>query len=544
MRYPRVGELARHLHGALVARSLEDEEPLSHEMQLLLNMAPLVGLRGLVIFQVFWYHFHWTWPDYLWPLFTRCMDMEIFFYIMGITALIQHREASYGTWRELRKWWWAQWWKIFPVYWLALGVVALTPYYTFLPSPAWVQPDVTTLVITYHNVSINGTRHMMPVARTETTWSFSDYSRWEVVGETLLSIMGLQTLPWDFWSQSWFNLVFWFVGTMWIIFLSFPLLHYGVLTTAPRDSSRLRCCLGLGLCLVVYWLLWLYCNIGYQASIQPAARGSFFLQATPYVKVWIFVAGMFTGQLLVTEARGKDAAARGEKGRGVGWVDRLSGRGWGVVTDFAGLALGFLTFGPPYYPRLKDGTGLAWGYDNPIEQYVIMPLQLLTMLGFLYGVLHNRGGIAALLQGRPVVSFGTVVFPFYLLHYPVTMFTLSGSYVPYNTGKDAFPVDNTVSGVVFPLGGLALTYIAAYMVHEYYQPSVMRHIEPRMARLAGMLSWGGEDENGSAYRKVPAGRRSVDLEEEFGGPLLVQPEGGSKIENPLQYTASLEGNIY
>ena len=165
----------------------------------------------------------------------------------------------------------------------------------------------------------------------------------------------------------------------------------------------------------------------------------------------------------------------------------MSSERWATITDVAGLSLGCLTFGPPYYARLSDGTALQWGYDTVVEQYGIMPGQMITMFLFLYGLLHNRGCIAYVLNCAPVASFGRVVFPFYLYHYVVTMFTLSGAWVPVNQGQDAFKVDNTNVGAVFPLGGLALTWVLAYLVIEYFQPNIMRHIEPRMAMLAASL---------------------------------------------------------
>ena len=62
------------------------------------------------VMQVFWYHFHAAFPAEYWPLFGRCMDMEIFFCIMGLTAGIQHRERRFNSVSKVSGWIWTQWW--------------------------------------------------------------------------------------------------------------------------------------------------------------------------------------------------------------------------------------------------------------------------------------------------------------------------------------------------------------------------------------------------------------------------------------------------
>jgi len=471
LKYPRVNELARYLHMALQAERQQDA--LSSEMQLMRDMEPLTGLRGLVILQVFWYHFHWTWPIKLWPLFGRCMDMEIFFCIMGLTTMVQHRNHYFSSISDVTDWWWSQWWKIFPMYWLALGLTALSPKFNEINTPLFTQPDVTGHIGN----------------STVVVWSVEiAYSQLYMAGETLLNIGALQTVTDDSISQLWFNLVFWFVGTMWVIFALFPLFMPLVRRLAP-PTNRWVTATSLLAFLVIYWVLWLGCNIywvGPQPYNEESGESGFFMQATPWVKIWVFVAGMFVGQLLLSEAQRKDEGGESRL------LERLSPRSWGVVSDVSGLVLGFLTFGPPYYDRdYKDPeSGMAanavWGYFHTVEQYVIMPGQLIAMVVFLYALMHNRGLIAAALNFSPVRKFGTVVYPFYLFHWMVTSFTLSGTMDVTNEGHFSYSVDNTNIGMILPLGGVALTFIIAYLVNEYYQPAVMRYIEPAMAWLFRM----------------------------------------------------------
>jgi hypothetical protein len=126
--YTRIKDLAAYLYTAVEREEEARSVPVSAEMQLMVNMEPLTGLRAMVILQVFWYHWHSTWPTWAWPFFGRCLDMEIFFAIMGVTAMIQNRHRAIASPRELSAWLWTQWWKIFPMYWLALGI-------TWWPSP-------------------------------------------------------------------------------------------------------------------------------------------------------------------------------------------------------------------------------------------------------------------------------------------------------------------------------------------------------------------------------------------------------------------------
>merc|ERR1719409_2396030 len=107
--------------------------------------------------------------------------------------MIQHRNQSFDSFESVRGWWWSQWWKIFPMYWLAIASTVISAY-------------------------IDGTEY------------YSD------AGNILLNVLGLQTLSWSITTQGYFNLVFWFVGTMWIVYLAFPLLLPLVKRAAPRTN--------------------------------------------------------------------------------------------------------------------------------------------------------------------------------------------------------------------------------------------------------------------------------------------------------------------
>ena len=274
---------------------------------------------------------------------------------------------------------------------------------------------------------------------------------------------------------------------MWIVFLLFPILNKAAKHIAPL-SRRCPTIVTLIFLVGLYFFLWLGCNGSNTLMSNSPFENGFFLQATPWVKVWIFAAGMAVGRLIVATAIVKDTRPPNE----TGWFDQISPRGWGWISDASGLVLGALTFGPPYYARdFTYGSFLPntaqWGYFHNVEIYLIFPLQLVTMIVFLYALLHNRGVIAATLNFNPIKAFGVVCYPFFLLHYPITAFTLSnGAWAESNVDNWnflAFDVNNENLGSVLPLGGLALTYIVAHLVNEYFQAGVMQFVQPFVGKL-------------------------------------------------------------
>jgi len=227
---------------------------------------------------------------------------------------------------------------------------------------------------------------------------------------------------------------------------------------------------------------------------------------------------MLLGRLLVSEAVALDYATE-NKDTQLKYTDRISPRSWGIISDVSAIVLGVLTFGPPWYSReaLYDDEGLVnaaqWGYLHPVEQHAIFPAQLVSMCLFLYGLLHNRGMVAAVLRWDPLDKFGLVCYPFFLLHYPITAFTLANG--PYsasqvsNLGYLAFDVNNQDIGSVLPLGGLALTYVVAYLVNEYYQQAIMRWVEPLASRVFAPLERWFRDCSG------PPCLRRVELQSQY-----------------------------
>jgi len=457
LKYSRIEDLATYIYNNVKTAGEDGSTPISAEMQIMVNMEPLTGLRGMVVMQVFWYHWHSTWPSDQWSWFGRCLDMETFFIIMGTTGMIQFRKKKFDNMQQIWAFYWSQAWKIFPMYWLAL----LFTYY----SPLFEVINATQIYPADETIAVHGA-----------------FNFWF---NTILNVAGLQTMTTNYRVQIWFHPVFWFMGTMWVLAtLLFPPLLYLVRYIAPITADRTHTFGWLLGFIFVYWVFWAITNGMFDIMTAFSGPLEFATQSTPYWKIWIFISGMLIGQLLLGEARNADENLEKQL------IDKISGKNWGYLTDFSGFLLAFLTFGPPHYNRASIGP-LTWGYIEPVEIYLIMPLQLLTVSFFLYGVLHNRGMIVTVLNTKPMMAFGAVVYPFYLFHCQITELTLSGSYDAPNDGgfEPPYQDDNSNIGDWLPIGGIALTWVVSYLLNEYYMLAINLYMEPCMSHIVTYIGY-------------------------------------------------------
>jgi len=316
-----------------------------------------------------------------------------------------------------------------------------------------------------------------------------------------VNVLGFMTVTPNNRAASWFGSIYWFVGTMWVVYLLFPILNTLAAYAAPLNN-RFRTSMTMIFLCVLYWFLWLGCtgDNGTMDHYNSKGQGDgFFLQATPWIKIWIFAAGMALGRLLVSGALIQDSTPS----TGHSFLDTISPRAWGWVSDVSGVVLGFFTFGPPYYDRDLPLTPETWGYFHNVEKYLLFPLQIISGIIFLFALCSNRGMIATVLNFEPIKSFGASCYAFYLLHVSVTFFTLSNGEnsksLVCNSAKwatfpflneelafvDAYEFEVTKHniGSVIPLGGLACTYIVAHLVTTYYQNAVMEYAEPCARKL-------------------------------------------------------------
>eukprot|EP00658_Telonema_sp_P-2_P071216 TRINITY_DN60519_c0_g1_i1.p1 TRINITY_DN60519_c0_g1~~TRINITY_DN60519_c0_g1_i1.p1 ORF type:complete len:255 (+),score=51.84 TRINITY_DN60519_c0_g1_i1:148-912(+) len=236
------------------------------------------------------------------------------------------------------------------------------------------------------------------------------FSTSDQVKNAIINVLALQTVQFDPAQQNWFTLIYWFVGTMWIVFLLFPLLLNGAQWATPL-LSRERSVAVLLMLLFLYFFLWLGCNGNNGLYSNSPFEKGFYVQASPWVKVWIFCAGMAVGRLLVGSAVVKDTLPPALQSS----IDKVRACTWGKISDLSGLALAVLTFGPPYYSRdftAESGDSIPnpaqWGYFHQVEIYAIFPAQLLTMVVFLYALLHNRGMVATVLDWEPVSKLSLI----------------------------------------------------------------------------------------------------------------------------------------
>jgi len=507
MKHSRVRDLAKHIYNAVKAEQELGSDPVSAEMQIMVNMEASTGLRGMVVLQVFWYHFHIAWPQYTYKYFGRCFDMEAFFVIMGLTAMIQNRNKSFESWSDIRLWYTGQAWKIFPMYWLLL-------VFLWACAAAPIGGFDTTM--------------WYPVDTAQKT--FGVFGFWV---NMILSILNLHTLSTSITIQWWFNPILWFVGTMWVVAtLLFPMLLWLVRAVAPiHDRVRvMKVLVGSLLC---YFILWVICN-GVGGWLEPAGGPSsitsangFTVQASPYVKIFVFFAGMLVGQLLLGEAMVADLDLEAKS-----WIDKVSLRKWGFASDLSGFVFGFLTFGPPYWDR---PTAQAWGYTSPWEIWLIFPLQLGFCCFFLYALIHNRGVTVWALKSKPLRALGAVVYPFYLFHWNITEITLSGT-----TWMFEGPFASGTIGCWLPVGGLALTWVVAYLINEYFQQFVMTHVEPCVNAGTRLLH-----HHCGGLCSIGSGGGSAAGEDEEGGRSLLEEHtesgrGGGGVVSYGAHIATLD----
>jgi len=228
----------------------------------------------------------------------------------------------------------------------------------------------------------------------------------------------------------------------------------------------------------VYYATWRYINVdmadshwsGWKWELYDNSDSSampFIYQNSPWCKIWVFMAGMGLANMLIAKAKG---------GPQCGPHYSIPQKEWGYYTDISGVVLGFLTF----YP-VSDGAyeNFTWGYSpsTTIETNLLMPLQLMCMAIFIFCLMHNSGMIATVLNSAPVSELGSLAYPVYLFHYGVTAFVLGNTPLYKDTSKVSYNLF-FFQGAIFPLGGLALACVMAWMVREYYLAAVMQYIAP------------------------------------------------------------------
>merc|ERR1711998_439972 len=136
-----------------------------------------------------------------------------------------------------------------------------------------------------------------------------------------------------------------------------------------------------------------------------------------------------------------------------------------------------------------------------MEYDVIFPAQLLCMCFWIYALLHNRGMIAAVLNSTPAAAFGSLVYPVYLFHYYFGAYIVSDDKVWWNP-KTPTAVHAYDIGAVVPVGGLAITFVFAWFVNEYFQGAVMNYVEPRARKLTSFI-FSGCSSNDTATAQCP-----------------------------------------
>jgi len=205
------------------------------------------------------------------------------------------------------------------------------------------------------------------------------------------------------------------------------------------------------------------------------------MDATPVVKVFTLLVGMFLGSLLQKEAT--DAVCP-RAALGLGNVS------WGIIGDVSAFLLCVVTFGPSvvphypwvlYYPHTETDppcAGRHWGsscytegnspwYSTPgghseregldsdffLDKDLFLPLQRLFVPVFVYSVAHGQGWISKALQASWLSWLGKYVYAFYVLH--------------WQFAKNIQYPDN--ASWLLQIPSILITALISYLVHEYYQ---------------------------------------------------------------------------
>jgi len=487
---PTIDHLARAIHSKLAVSSARE---LSHEMRFMMGLGVLNGVRGWAVFCVFLYHYRMYWPRGTWQYFDRSFDIDTLFAVIGLTAFVGDEATPFNTVKSWLSFYWAQWWKIFPMYWLGMLANCLCQAYltgTF-ENPLFLFGDKK------FNTIKDGSHLPNPIL----AWA--------------MNILGTQS--WFGWSAesintaNWVAPSYWFVSTMWALFLLFPILlvvqrwivravagpnqkeaddeiakliksdfggDSGQKLTEEAKAEKIKkirddvklplratVCGGLiVLFSLIYLCVWI--TLSYEdgpntlmvAPGQPShsltkqAMGMFHVirdpvvgfgaLGQPFCRMWLCWAGMALGQLLLEQARSKDVEEKKKQEtqdaqtapEASGWQQGWGP--WGFLPDFTFLALLFLTYGPPTWYSGYDF--IASPIVNGWQRYCLMPLQLLMLLAFLYTACHpafqpkdRACGILALLNSTALQTWGEVIFPVYLFHLLVLTLFLNTLGMPF-----------------------------------------------------------------------------------------------------------------
>ena len=112
-------------------------------------MNQLSGLRGITILYVFYYHWHPYWPGWLQCVFfNRPIDMQIFFLLIGMSTFIQNKGKSFYSPTSVLWFWWQQFKRLFPVFYLGVFLCfALPEKRGVLTAVLWSQRHQSTALL-------------------------------------------------------------------------------------------------------------------------------------------------------------------------------------------------------------------------------------------------------------------------------------------------------------------------------------------------------------------------------------------------------------
>jgi len=303
-----------------------------------------------------------------------------------------------------------------------------------------------------------------------------------------LACLGMHSwVGWSEWGQEcfvWVDGHFWFVSTMWLMFLLSPFMVAAQRSLAAcfPSGKAVPLVTALLLCIAVHFMiesigiftLWTEEERVENGGSTARLRWLTFI-GNPVLRIWDFWAGMFMAQALLEHALAQDALDTASES-----PPSSSSWQWGWTPDLSLILLLFLSYGPPH--DLVQGSS-GW--------YCIYVSQWLAMLLFICSACYRRpkscltgGLVVPWLNSGPVQMWGSVAFAAYLVHLMVVEFVISvGGNFPsvgmeLHTGSRlenrTEALQRNIGWYLMPLTVVPATFAFAAVVMYIYQPLVMK----------------------------------------------------------------------